>query len=51
MDSRNLISCPNCGHWWHPSGATGSCSVIWMGERCNCRRMSRKPKPHKTQEA
>jgi hypothetical protein len=46
MDSRRLLDCPNCGHGWHPSGAAGSCPVVWMGERCNCRRMSRpKPKP------
>ncbi len=34
------IECPNCGHDWHPSGAAGSCAVLWMGERCACRRMS-----------
>ena len=41
MDSRRLSDCPNCGHDWHPSGAAGSCPVIWMGGRCGCRRMSR----------
>lgn len=34
------IECPNCGHDWHPSGSAGSCAVIWMGDRCACRRMS-----------
>lgn len=43
MDSRDLDSCPNCGHWWHPTGNAGSCSVIEMGERCGCR--TRKPAP------
>jgi len=45
MDSRRLSDCPNCGHDWHTSGAAGSCAVMWMGERCNCRRMTR-PDPH-----
>jgi len=37
MDSRDLDSCPNCGHWWHPTGTEGSCPVDWMGQRCGCR--------------
>lgn len=45
MDARRLSECPNCGHDWHPSGAAGSCAVVWMGERCGCRRMTR-PDPH-----
>ena len=40
-DSRRLADCPNCGHDWHPSGAAGSCPVVWMGSRCGCRRMTR----------
>ena len=45
MDSRRLSDCPNCGHDWHPAGAAGSCAVVWMGETCGCRRMTR-PDPH-----
>ena len=41
-DSREVATCPNCGHWWHPSGAAGSCMVVWMGKRCGCRSMRRK---------
>ena len=36
-DPRNLAECPNCGHDWHPSGNAGSCAVVWMGKRCDCR--------------
>lgn len=39
-DARALSACPWCGHDWHPSGAAGSCPVIWMGAVCACRRMT-----------
>jgi hypothetical protein len=44
-DSRDLDACRNCGHWAHPTGAAGSCAVVWMGERCGCRRLTL-PDPH-----
>lgn len=45
-DVHNLSACANCGHDWHPAGNAGSCSVVWMGKPCGCRR--RTPAPEMT---
>jgi hypothetical protein len=28
--------CPDCGHAGHDPVFMGQCTVIWMGERCDC---------------